>query len=134
MSASLAVVRDTPCLLRREGRPRGADLGTIGLGKSDLALRLIDRGAVLVSDDYTIVRRVSGRLLPARRPISKGGSRCAGSASSLSARQRRAGRLLVDLNLDVSGCRTAASPWCRRRAAVPVIAGEPRLRLPRRSR
>jgi serine kinase of HPr protein (carbohydrate metabolism regulator) len=37
--------------------------GRSGSGKSDLALRLIDRGAVLVSDDYTIVRRVSGRLL-----------------------------------------------------------------------
>ncbi len=31
--------------------------GLSGSGKSDLALRLIDRGAVLVSDDYTIVRR-----------------------------------------------------------------------------
>lgn len=37
--------------------------GRSGAGKSDLAVRLIDRGAVLVSDDYTIVRRVSGRLL-----------------------------------------------------------------------
>ena len=37
--------------------------GRSGGGKSDLALRLIDRGAVLVSDDYTIVKRVSGRLL-----------------------------------------------------------------------
>ena len=31
--------------------------GRSGTGKSDLALRLIDRGAVLVSDDYTEVRR-----------------------------------------------------------------------------
>jgi serine kinase of HPr protein (carbohydrate metabolism regulator) len=31
--------------------------GRSGSGKSDLALRLIDRGARLVSDDYTIVRR-----------------------------------------------------------------------------
>jgi serine kinase of HPr protein (carbohydrate metabolism regulator) len=31
--------------------------GLSGSGKSDLALRLIDRGAVLVSDDYTVVRR-----------------------------------------------------------------------------
>jgi hypothetical protein len=38
-------------------------LGSSGSGKSDLALRLIDRGASLVSDDYTIVRRVDGRLL-----------------------------------------------------------------------
>lgn len=37
--------------------------GRSGRGKSDLAMRLIDRGAVLVSDDYTIVRRASGRLL-----------------------------------------------------------------------
>lgn len=36
--------------------------GRSGFGKSDLALRLIDRGAVLVSDDYTIVQRKDGRL------------------------------------------------------------------------
>lgn len=36
--------------------------GPSGSGKSDLALRLIDRGAVLVSDDYTLVKRVEGRL------------------------------------------------------------------------
>jgi serine kinase of HPr protein (carbohydrate metabolism regulator) len=39
--------------------------GRSGSGKSDLALRLIDRGAILVSDDYTIVRHVAGRLLAA---------------------------------------------------------------------
>ena len=37
--------------------------GRSGSGKSDLALRLIDRGADLVSDDYTIVRRVGGKLV-----------------------------------------------------------------------
>ncbi|HEV2748852.1 MAG TPA: HPr kinase/phosphatase C-terminal domain-containing protein [Allosphingosinicella sp.] len=37
--------------------------GASGSGKSDLALRLIDRGAKLVSDDYTVVQRVEGRLL-----------------------------------------------------------------------
>jgi serine kinase of HPr protein (carbohydrate metabolism regulator) len=37
--------------------------GLSGSGKSDLALRLIDRGAILVSDDYTIVRRVDGKLV-----------------------------------------------------------------------
>src|SRR5688500_6349862 len=40
-----------------------------GAGKSDLSMRLIDRGALLVSDDYTIVRRVDGRLL-ARAPAN----------------------------------------------------------------
>jgi serine kinase of HPr protein (carbohydrate metabolism regulator) len=35
--------------------------GPSGSGKSDLALRLIDRGAQLVSDDYTLIqRRVNG--------------------------------------------------------------------------
>jgi serine kinase of HPr protein (carbohydrate metabolism regulator) len=41
--------------------------GRSGSGKSDLALRLIDRGAVLVSDDYTILQR-SGDQLIARAP------------------------------------------------------------------
>ncbi len=42
--------------------------GLSGSGKSDLALRLIDRGATLVSDDYTIVRRVDGKLLASAPP------------------------------------------------------------------
>lgn len=37
--------------------------GRSGQGKSDLALRLIDRGAALVSDDYTHVRRAGEKLL-----------------------------------------------------------------------
>lgn len=36
--------------------------GLSGSGKSDLALRLIDRGAVLVSDDYTILTRSDNAL------------------------------------------------------------------------
>jgi serine kinase of HPr protein (carbohydrate metabolism regulator) len=38
-------------------------LGQSGTGKSDLALRLIDRGAVLVSDDQTALTTRGGRLL-----------------------------------------------------------------------
>lgn len=41
--------------------------GPSGMGKSDLALRLIDRGAQLVSDDYTHVHRLEDRLF-ARAP------------------------------------------------------------------
>lgn len=37
--------------------------GLSGTGKSDLALRLIDRGAVLVSDDYSVLRRIDGDLV-----------------------------------------------------------------------
>ncbi|MCM8731366.1 HPr kinase/phosphorylase [Hephaestia sp. GCM10023244] len=36
--------------------------GPSGSGKSDLALRLIDRGAQLVADDYTILTRENGTL------------------------------------------------------------------------
>jgi hypothetical protein len=76
--------------------------GRSGAGKSDLALRLIDRGAVLVSDDYTIVRRVSGQLL-ARAPANiEGRMEVRGlgilpfpSISDVPV------VLLVDLNLDV---------------------------------
>ncbi|GAA0663333.1 serine kinase of HPr protein (carbohydrate metabolism regulator) [Sphingomonas insulae] len=41
--------------------------GLSGVGKSDLALRLIDRGAVLVSDDQTLLVR-KGQQLLARAP------------------------------------------------------------------
>ncbi len=43
--------------------------GPSGSGKSDLALRLIDRGAVLVSDDYTVVMR-RGAVLTASAPAT----------------------------------------------------------------
>lgn len=46
--------------------------GASGSGKSDLALRLIDRGAVLVSDDQTLVIRV-GKTLRARPPSTIAG-------------------------------------------------------------
>ncbi len=36
--------------------------GPSGSGKSDLALRLIDRGALLISDDVTLIARVGGAL------------------------------------------------------------------------
>ena len=46
--------------------------GRSGTGKSDLALRLIDRGAALVSDDYTTLLRRDGVLI-ARPPATLAG-------------------------------------------------------------
>ena len=42
--------------------------GPSGSGKSDLTLRLLDRGFVLVSDDQTIVRKDGDRLLATAPP------------------------------------------------------------------
>jgi serine kinase of HPr protein (carbohydrate metabolism regulator) len=46
--------------------------GRPGAGKSDLALRLIDRGAAMVSDDYTELRRSGGRVLARAPPTIAG--------------------------------------------------------------
>src|SRR5437868_8909684 len=46
--------------------------GRSGSGKSDLALRLLDRGFVLVSDDQTIVRKVDGKLVASAPPTIRG--------------------------------------------------------------
>ena len=46
--------------------------GPSGSGKSDLALRLLDRGFTLVSDDQTIVRKDGERLLASAPPTIAG--------------------------------------------------------------
>ena len=46
--------------------------GPSGSGKSDLALRLLDRGFTLVSDDRTIVRKEGNRLIASAPPTIKG--------------------------------------------------------------
>jgi len=47
-------------------------LGPSGSGKSDLSLRLLDRGFVLVSDDRTIVRKAGERLIASAPPSIAG--------------------------------------------------------------
>ncbi len=97
--------------------------GRSGAGKSDLALRLIDRGALLVSDDYTIVRRVSGRLL-ARAPANiEGRMEVRGLGilpfpfvSDVTV------ALLVDLDLDVIRLPEAREPVSLAGCTVPVVA------------
>jgi len=46
--------------------------GPSGSGKSDLTLRLLDRGFTLVSDDQTIVKRDGDRLLASPPPTIAG--------------------------------------------------------------
>lgn len=80
--------------------------GRSGAGKSDLALRLIDRGARLVSDDYTQLIR-HGRALIAQPP------------------ERIAGQI------EVRGVGIIAMPHVARvEAALVVALDEPPERLP----
>jgi serine kinase of HPr protein (carbohydrate metabolism regulator) len=46
--------------------------GPSGSGKSDLTLRLLDRGFTLISDDQTIVKREAERLIASAPPNIKG--------------------------------------------------------------
>lgn len=46
--------------------------GASGSGKSDLAMRLIDRGAALISDDYTVVEERDGVVLASPPPTITG--------------------------------------------------------------
>jgi serine kinase of HPr protein (carbohydrate metabolism regulator) len=46
--------------------------GPSGSGKSDLTLRLLDRGFTLVSDDQTIVKRLGDRLIASAPPSIAG--------------------------------------------------------------
>ena len=46
--------------------------GPSGSGKSDLALRLLDRGFILVSDDQTIIKKDGERLLASAPPTIAG--------------------------------------------------------------
>lgn len=46
--------------------------GPSGSGKSDLALRLLDRGFTLVSDDQTVVKKHGDRLLATAPPTIAG--------------------------------------------------------------
>ena len=61
--------------------------GVSGAGKSDLALRLIDRGATLVSDDYSFLQRRDGRLFArqahARQAQQLGVGRAEGAAETV---------------------------------------------------
>jgi len=46
--------------------------GPSGSGKSDLALRLLDRGFTLVSDDQTLVKKTGARLMASAPPTIRG--------------------------------------------------------------
>ena len=101
--------------------------GHSGSGKSDLALRLIDRGARLVSDDYTVVRREGSALVASAPPTIAGRIEVRGVGIVDLPHDREARvALLVDLDLEAE--RMPAQDTTRSLAGVeiPLIALPPR--------
>ena len=84
--------------------------GVSGAGKSDLALRLIDRGAQLVSDDYSFVRRDRQQLF-------------ASAPATIAGKIEVRGIGIIDLE------HVGETP-----VAMLVALGEPAARLPEPSR
>ena len=97
--------------------------GRSGSGKSDLALRLIDRGADLVSDDYTIVRRIGGKLLASAPPNIAGKLEVRGiGIVELPASGDAPVCMMVDLSQEVERMPAAAGPVVVAGVSVPVVA------------
>ncbi len=96
--------------------------GRSGRGKSDLALRLIDRGASLVSDDYTLVRRVEGRLLASAPETIMGKIEVRGvGILEFPAERDVPVALFVDLDMDATRLPVAPERHMVAGVAVPAI-------------
>lgn len=97
--------------------------GRSGSGKSDLALRLIDRGAVLVSDDYTVVRRVRGGLVASAPPNIQGRIEVRGvGILRLDTLNEAPVALFVDLERDVERLPASHDSITIAGVEVPLIA------------
>jgi len=66
----------------------------VGSGKSDLSLRLLDRGFTLVSDDQTLVRREDDRLIASAPPTIA--DKSAETASQIEALHNEIAKLQAD--------------------------------------
>lgn len=101
--------------------------GPPGSGKSDLALRLIDRGAELVSDDGTIVTAQDGRLI-ASAPATIAGLIEARGLAILARPALAAAPLALCLALDRTPVRLPDAPLPTRLiegVALPLLALAP---------
>src|SRR6266576_2932229 len=84
--------------------------GPSGSGKSDLTLRLLDRGFTLVSDDQTIVRKDGSRLLASAPPTIAGKLEIRGIGIVEMERVEDVPvALLVELTSDISGFPTTVA-------------------------
>ena len=101
--------------------------GVSGSGKSDLALRLIDRGAILVSDDQTLVVR-TGETLLARAPTTIAGRIEARGVGIVSVRTRLVARVVLAVACVPEAVERLPEPQTRAFAGVdlPLLALDPR--------
>jgi serine kinase of HPr protein (carbohydrate metabolism regulator) len=100
--------------------------GLSGSGKSDLALRLIDRGAELVSDDYTIVRRDGMQARAAPGPNIEGMIEVRGVGLVRMPHSTDVPiAMIVSLNADVERLPDALSTRSIAGIAVPVVPVAP---------
>ena len=101
--------------------------GPSGSGKSDLALRLIDRGALLLSDDYTRLERRGDALIATPPPAIAGKIEVRGvGIVEMAFASEGLVALLVDLDAEVE--RLPEAPLATRRLEqvdIPVLALSP---------
>jgi serine kinase of HPr protein (carbohydrate metabolism regulator) len=95
--------------------------GRSGSGKSDLTLRLIDRGADLVSDDYTIVTRTDRGLMATAPETIRGKLEIhgVGVVEAPSVDQAEVALLVI---VDEPPVRMPSTPETRRLAGVDIPA------------
>jgi serine kinase of HPr protein (carbohydrate metabolism regulator) len=101
--------------------------GPSGSGKSDLALRLIDRGAELVSDDGTMVEARDGTLMARAGPNIAGRIEARG-VGILALPHRASAKLALGIALDVVPERLPDDPLPTRRIEgidLPCLALAP---------
>lgn len=100
--------------------------GVSGSGKSDLALRLIDRGAMLVSDDYTLVKRIEGALVATAPATISGRMEVRGiGIVDLPAISEAPVALIIDLADTIERMPDAMPPRAVAGVAVPVTRLNP---------
>ena len=121
-------VHATTVAVRRRGEWQGVMiLGPSGVGKSDLALRLIARGWRLVSDDYTQVW-ASGGAVHASAPASIAGRIEVRGVGIVSAATRPMARVVLAVACVPEAVERLPEPQTRRFAGVdlPLLALDPR--------
>ncbi|MFA4939778.1 MAG: HPr kinase/phosphatase C-terminal domain-containing protein [Brevundimonas sp.] len=121
-------VHATTVAIRRRGEWQGVMiLGPSGVGKSDLALRLIGRGWRLISDDYTQVW-TSGGAVHASAPASIAGRIEVRGVGIVSAATRPMTRVVLAIACVPEAVERLPEPQFRRFAGVdlPLLALDPR--------